>query len=400
MMNNSLPELHSTSILGLFGINLSSMTNTVLDVLTRWVALGAGQFVDAFTHALNSSTAISFGAGFDLEYEVLRELGLELVAPLLFIVIVQAVFRHDVDLLWRTVVIRIPSAMLLSSVAVEVVSLLVGATDAVSADLLGAAHVPANDILGALTRVLVATGGAGAVLAGFEGLFLAGLTVIVAFICWLELVVRSASISVATLFIPIALAGLVWPATQHWARRLGETIGALVFGKLVVAAVFALAAATIGTATGVNGVVAGIALFVLAALAPFSLLKLLPMFESGSVGHLEALSGRANHLATSAASAAIPIASDFLGPVVDAGSTPVEGVGYFAGDPQGDEDIARRFAELSGQSSPGQSPGDASEGGHRSAETASSTDTASGLYDEDIVSTAYPPSAAHQTEVL
>ena len=33
---------------------------------------------------------------------------------------------------------------------------------------------------------------------------------------WLELVVRAAAIYVAVFFMPLALAGYVWPATRRW----------------------------------------------------------------------------------------------------------------------------------------------------------------------------------------
>ena len=62
---------------------------------------------------------------------------------------------------------------------------------------------------------------------------------VVAFVLWLELAVRSAAIGAAALFLPLALVGLAWPATSHWARRLGETLAALVLSKLVIAAVLA-----------------------------------------------------------------------------------------------------------------------------------------------------------------
>ena len=115
---------------------------------------------------------------------------------------------------------------------------------------------------------------------------------IVAFVLWLELAVRSAAIAAASLFLPLALVGLAWPATSHWARRLGETLAALVLSKLVIASVLALAAGLLGSSSGVSGVVEGVALLAVAAFAPFALLKLVPAVEAGAVAHLEGLGRR------------------------------------------------------------------------------------------------------------
>ena len=84
-------------------------------------------------------------------------------------------------------------------------------------------------------------------------MLVAGTMAIVAFVLWVELAVRSAAVAAATLFLPLALAGLAWPATTHWARRLGETLAALVLMKLVIAGVLSLAATAIGSHSGIPG---------------------------------------------------------------------------------------------------------------------------------------------------
>ncbi len=113
---------------------------------------------------------------------------------------------------------------------------------------------------------------------------------------WLELVVRAAAVSVAVLFLPLALAALVWPSVAHWCRRLADTLVALVLSKFVVAAVLSLAAGAAAGGLGVSGsgngggfasVVTGIALLLIAILAPFTLLRLVPAVEAGAVAHLE-----------------------------------------------------------------------------------------------------------------
>jgi hypothetical protein len=128
-------------------------------------------------------------------------------------------------------------------------------------------------------------------------LFLGSLFVaLAALVLWLELVVRAAAVSVAVLFLPLALAALVWPSVAHWCRRLADTLVALILSKLVVAAVLSMAASMVAGGVGVsasgNGggfasVVTGMAMLFVAILAPFTLLRLVPAVEAGAVAHLE-----------------------------------------------------------------------------------------------------------------
>ena len=210
--------------------------------------------------------------------------------PLLAVGAIQAIIRQEPGGLLRSALVRLPLALLFTGVSVQLVALGLAATDQASAMVLGAAGDPTHRLLLGLVAGLEQTGGPG--LAAF-GAFLVVLTAaVVAFVLWLELAVRSAAIAAASLFLPLALVGLAWPATSHWARRLGETLAALVLSKLVIASVLALAAGLLGSSSGVAGVVEGVALLAVAAFAPFALLKLVPAVEAGAVAHLEGLGQR------------------------------------------------------------------------------------------------------------
>ena len=161
---------------------------------------------------------------------------------------------------------RLPLALLFTGVSVQLVALGLAATDQASAMMLDAAGDPTHRLLLGLVAGLSRGGGLG--LAAFGGFMVVLAAAIVSFVLWLELAVRSAAIAAASLFLPLALAGLAWPATAHWARRLGETLAALVLSKLVIAAVLALAAGLLGSSSGLAGVVEGIALLAVAGLRP------------------------------------------------------------------------------------------------------------------------------------
>ncbi len=122
---------------------------------------------------------------------------------------------------------------------------------------------------------------------------------------------RTAAIYVAVLFLPLALATLVWPSVSHWCRRLAETLAALVLSKLVVVATLSLAAGALAGHDGsadLSGVVSGAALLLLAALSPYALLRLIPAVEAGAVMHLEGASRRASSFAVESGSS-LPLPS-------------------------------------------------------------------------------------------
>ena len=104
----------------------------------------------------------------------------------------------------------------------------------------------------------------------------------------------------AVLFLPLALATLVWPAVSHWCRRLVETLAALILSKFVIVAtlslaVGALASGTAGTGNhgaGFSSVLAGGALLLMATFVPFVILRMIPAVEAGAVAHLDGLRER------------------------------------------------------------------------------------------------------------
>ena len=135
---------------------------------------------------------------------------------------------------------------------------------------------------------------------------------------WLELLIRAAAVYVAVLFLPLALATLVWPAVSHWCRRLVETLAALILSKFVIVATLSLAAGAVSSGTagtgahggGFSAVLAGGALLVMATFVPFAILRLIPAVEAGAVAHLDGLRARG----TAAVTAAGPLGGEPCAP--------------------------------------------------------------------------------------
>jgi hypothetical protein len=254
--------------------------------VTRWVASGTIWLLSEAWHFMSATTEpVLSGTAFGAEYHVMVLIGLGTVAPLLGVAVIQAIARQDASGLLRTALLRLPMALLLTGVVIELVSVGLRFTDQASVALLNTGGDPAARAFARIETALTAASPGGF---GFGELLLIVVVAIVGFMLWVELAVRSAAVAVATLFLPLALAGLVWPATSHWARRLGETLAGLVLMKLVMAAVLALAGGALAAgAGGISSVIEGLALLALATFSPFVLFRLIPIVESGAVAHLE-----------------------------------------------------------------------------------------------------------------
>jgi hypothetical protein len=270
--------------------------DSVLDAIAGWVASGAVWLLGQIGSVLSSTTSVDLGAGwFTTHYRTMAALAGVVVLPMLLAGVIQAIHRQSASMLLRSVLVNVPLAMLLTAVAVKLVQLGLSVTDAMSSAVAQGTGVDTGHAFDGVIQALGSTPAAGAAPPPTFVVLLGGLAVVVgAFLLWVELLIRSAAVSVAVLFLPLALASLAWPAVAHWARRLVDTLAALVLGKFVIVAVLSLGVGALAAGTGGAGsdggftdVLAGAAMLALAAAAPWALFRLLPFLEAGAVSHLE-----------------------------------------------------------------------------------------------------------------
>jgi hypothetical protein len=273
---------------------------SVLNGISQWVASGAEWLLGQIGDVLVSTTMVDVGATwFRAHYGQMTALAGVVILPMLLASTLQAVVRQDAGQLVRTFLVQLPLALLLAVVAMQVVILSLSATDAMSNAVAGGSGADVHSLLTGVTTGLVAAA-ADPTIASFVLLLIALLVAVAAFVLWIELLIRAAAVYVAVLFLPLALATLVWPAVSHWCRRLIETLAALILSKFVIVATLSLAAGavssgTAGTGThgaGFSAVLAGGALLVMATLVPFAILRLIPAVEAGAVSHLDGLRAR------------------------------------------------------------------------------------------------------------
>jgi hypothetical protein len=279
--------------------------NAVLSGLSQWVASGAEWLLSQIGHVLVSTTTIDIGASwFHQHYAEMTVLAGVVVLPLLLVSTMQAVYRQNAGQLIRAFFVQLPLALLLGVVAIQIVVLCLSATDAMCTAVAGGSGSDVTALLAGVSNGMVAALG-DPTMATFVLLLVGLLVAVAAFVLWLELLVRAAAVYVAVLFLPLALATLVWPSVSHWCRRLVETLAALILSKFVIVATLSLAASAVssgtadtagtagsgagsgGAGSGFAAVLAGGALLVLSTFVPFAILRLIPIVEAGAVGHLE-----------------------------------------------------------------------------------------------------------------
>jgi len=292
------PHTLQTPIGPTVGDLFGSGADAAIAAINHGVTSAALWLLDQVGHVLAVTTRPELGSGWFTEhFKVMADVAGLVLLPLLLLGIIQSVVRQDTSMLVRSVLVHLPLAIVLTGVAVQLVQLSLAAVDEMSAMVASATGVDVRHFVGSVGAGLQHPGGHGGLAPAFVVLAVAVVVAFGAFIVWIELLVRTAVISVAVLFLPLALVTLVWPVTAAWCRRLAETIAALILAKLVMVGVLSLA---VGALTGgasstpdVAGVVGGATLLVLAATSPFALLRVIPMVEAGAVAHLEGVGRRA-----------------------------------------------------------------------------------------------------------
>jgi type IV secretion system protein TrbL len=271
---------------------IRSAAGSAVDMLTSWVSDSAQWLLGKVMNFIDDSTSPDLSAAWFTErYRFMIGLAALVLLPMLLIASIGAIMRQDVAGLLRSFFLYLPAAILGTFVAVFLTKTLLAATDALSAAVASGIGGDVSDTFDSVGRTL---GPAGPAAPSFAIFFGALILIIGSFFVWLELLIRSAAVTVSVFFLPLILAGLVWPATSRWTRRLIETLIALILSKFVIVSVISLATAALADpgSGGFGAVMGAAALMLMAAFSPVVLLKLLPMAEGAAVAHLEGMSRR------------------------------------------------------------------------------------------------------------
>ncbi|HZO77287.1 MAG TPA: hypothetical protein VFB39_04530 [Solirubrobacteraceae bacterium] len=267
----------------LLGGGSSTSAALSLAALVAWIVDGARTAVHEMGKVVNETSAPQLGSvWFSSTYWRIAAVSALLTLPFLFAAAVQALVRSDLSLLARAAFSHLPIALVGVGIAAPVTMLLLSGTD----ELCSLVWSPSSS--NGLTT-LFAGGGTviGAVaLAGspFLAFLMCLFTAAAAILVWLELAMREAAVYIVVLLLPLAFAALVWPARRVWAVRVVEILVALILSKFAIVAVLGLGGAALDQAGahGLSAMLAGMVLVLLAALAPWAVLRLVPLAEVAS----------------------------------------------------------------------------------------------------------------------
>ena len=233
------------------------------------------------------------------------------LALLFLAAVIDGAVRGRGDTLARAVLL-LPAATAGTTIAVFVLELLIAGTDQAAAWLLAGAGA---DLTRFAKTVGTALAALDAELAAAAALVVGFALIVAGFVVWVELVLRDAAVYVAVLFLPLAFAGIVWPATAHWLGRLLRLIVAVILSKLVIVAIVGLGATMLAdgaAADGLGPVIVGVGTLLLAGFAPVVVYRIVQVWDVEHTGAFHgALGGAVGRLAAPAVAGAV-IASRFL----------------------------------------------------------------------------------------
>jgi hypothetical protein len=273
----------------------NDIVTTFFKALTSWFAPGAGWLLGLVGEVLSKTTTPPITEPwFVAEEKVL----LSVAAPIALLALVgaalHAVVRGDLSALWRTVFLRLPLAVLLGAAGAGIVGIALGVADQLSSQLASGS----GPSLTVTMRELAASAVSSGTLPGAIAVLVSSVVIVGALAVWVELVLRAAAITVLTAALPLVLAAALWPPAIAWARRVAETLGALVMSKVVIVLVLVVALDAVAhPGAGAASALTGGAMLLLASFAPYAVLRLIPIAEAAAVSSLEGLRQRATGVA-------------------------------------------------------------------------------------------------------
>ncbi|HET7417270.1 MAG TPA: hypothetical protein VFJ61_06575 [Solirubrobacterales bacterium] len=286
-------------VLGSLKDAAGSLGKGVFNQVTAWVADGAVWLIGEIAEGINETTSPNLlSKGFLHQYRLMAQIAALMAALMLIFVVLEALARGDLSMLWRAFLVNAPLAAIATSVAYVVVQLLLATSDGMGEAVAQTTGADAQHFFKGTVEALAALGASGggaaeatgggtpATAAGavavplFVGFIAAVVMAFAAFFVWIELLMRDAAVYVVALFMPLALAAAIWPRWASALRRTCELLVVVIFSKFVIVAIISLAASMVARGDGsVEQVLAAAAMLLIACFAPFVLFKLVPFAE-------------------------------------------------------------------------------------------------------------------------
>jgi type IV secretion system protein TrbL len=276
------------AVTGAPGAIATSVAGSALDQATKWMTDAATWTTKQIATGIQKTSTPELKAGwYEERFASMIALGLGLAALVTMMALASAAIRRDPEALGATVYGMLRAGLGTGLVLVLTV-LALGVADEIANTMAG--ETMGRDAGQFWNEVGDAWGNDN--FAGFGSsaiaFFFAFVQVIAGLLVWIEMLLRSAAIYIAVLFLPAALAASIWPPLREWEARLVKVLFVLIAMKPVIITVLSLAghaaaAAITGEARGDIGVMlAAIVIFALAACVPWALMTMVSMSGDGA----------------------------------------------------------------------------------------------------------------------
>lgn len=283
-----------------------STLGDVFDAFTAWIVGSVQWFLTSAGHVLNSASDPSVVLrSAQQEFNILLTLSAPLMLLGLLVSTFEALRRGDGAALWRTYLLVAPAAVLAIALSRPVAMLVLQAVDQLSSSASSAVVTHERTLSTSLMSLATST-------PGFGLAVLAVGVVIGTWLLWCELVVRTVVLTLLLVLVPIVVPLTTFPGARRVAARLAETFLAIALSKFLIVITLSLGLSEL-TGTSASQVVTGAVTLMLAAGAPFLLLRVIPLVEGSALHGLEGVRSHFSRAATGLArSPAVTVAQSLL----------------------------------------------------------------------------------------
>ncbi|HTW98574.1 MAG TPA: hypothetical protein VMD59_07345, partial [Acidimicrobiales bacterium] len=217
---------------------VSSVVSAVLQAIAHAIGSGIVSLADwaigGLAGAVSATTSVQLDSWFQGPWRAMLSVAAIAALPLFLAGVIECLAHGEGVGGLVKVIGRLALAGVGGLVALALVQLLLALVDLACGLVEQGSGISMSGALARLGTALgvgaVASGGA---VAAVGVVLLALIGALCALLLWLELEVRTVLVLVATAFLPLGLAGLLWPKTASWLRRLGEILTAIAISKLV-----------------------------------------------------------------------------------------------------------------------------------------------------------------------
>ncbi len=264
---------------GLFSASFGKFVNSLISWIANTVVYSIAQILIILN---NQTEPDIFSQNFNHYLRLMELTTAGLMLPLVMFAIIKHLITQNSQGLIKLATIDIPVSLMGTAIAIILIKYSLQLVDNLCAMYLSSAGVDMSKGLNNLGHYLLNASNPGTShLPGFFTLVILLIFAAGFFGLVFEMIIRSAAIELAVLFLPLGFMGLIWPSTSHWLRKMIDLIVSLIISKLVVVVVISLAIGQLisDSSVTVGSMLTALAMLLLSVFSPFLLMHIIPAME-------------------------------------------------------------------------------------------------------------------------